>query len=154
MRLWLIYIFPQSVCLFCWRKYVDRSWDYINLSQTHECGNWGWGRAIPRKGIHKWDFRCSAWKKKSWVYSYIVFCRKEKWRQKTRQKLVSEKTRVYAQKPWLKMPFKNSPLPGTFWLWQQWTMQWSVIVPVPHGTSGYDFPPFITCGWIKCLRSL
>jgi hypothetical protein len=21
--------------------YVDRSWDYINLSQTHECGNWG-----------------------------------------------------------------------------------------------------------------
>jgi hypothetical protein len=23
----------------------------INRSQTHECGNWGWGRAIPRKGI-------------------------------------------------------------------------------------------------------
>ncbi len=22
-------------------------------------GNWDWGRAIPRKGIHKWDFRCS-----------------------------------------------------------------------------------------------
>ncbi len=21
-------------------KYVDRSWEYINLSQTHECGNW------------------------------------------------------------------------------------------------------------------
>jgi hypothetical protein len=20
-------------------KYVDRSWEYINLSQTHECGN-------------------------------------------------------------------------------------------------------------------
>ncbi len=54
--LWVIYIF----CLFCWRKYVDQSWDYINRSQTHECGNWGWGRAIPRKGIHKWDFRCSA----------------------------------------------------------------------------------------------
>jgi hypothetical protein len=32
---------------------------YINRSQTHECGNWGWGRAIPRKGIHKKDFRCS-----------------------------------------------------------------------------------------------
>ncbi len=30
MFLWVIYIFPQSVCLFCWRKYVDRSWDYIN----------------------------------------------------------------------------------------------------------------------------
>jgi hypothetical protein len=21
-------------------QYVDRSWDYINRSQTHECGNW------------------------------------------------------------------------------------------------------------------
>ncbi len=53
MRLWVIYIFPLSVCLFCTRKYVDRSGDSINRSQTHE------GRAIPRKGIHKWDFRCS-----------------------------------------------------------------------------------------------
>ncbi len=59
MCLWANYIFPQSVCLFSWRKYVDRSWDYINRSHTHECGNWGWGRAIPRKGIHKWYFRCS-----------------------------------------------------------------------------------------------
>ncbi len=59
MPLWVIYIFPQSVCLFCWRKYVARSWEYINRSQTPEFGNWGWGRAIPRKGIHKWDFRCS-----------------------------------------------------------------------------------------------
>jgi hypothetical protein len=32
---------------------------YINRSQTQECWNWGWGRTIPRKGIHKWDFRCS-----------------------------------------------------------------------------------------------
>ncbi len=47
------------VCLFCWRKYVDRSRVYINLLKTHECGNWGWGRSIPRNGIHKWDFRCS-----------------------------------------------------------------------------------------------
>ena len=31
-----IYIFPPSVCLFCWRKYVDRSWDYLNRSQTHD----------------------------------------------------------------------------------------------------------------------
>ncbi len=60
MRLWAIYIFPRSVCLSCWRKYVDRSWDYINRSQTYECWNWGWGRAIPRKGINKWDFCCSA----------------------------------------------------------------------------------------------
>ncbi len=40
-------------------KYVDRFWEYINRSQTHECGNWEWGRAIPRKGIHRWDFPCS-----------------------------------------------------------------------------------------------
>ncbi len=61
MHLWVIYILPRSVCLFRWRKYVDQSWDYINSTQTHECGNLGWGRAIPIKGIHKWDFRCSAW---------------------------------------------------------------------------------------------
>jgi hypothetical protein len=36
-----IYIFPRSVCLFCLRKYEDRSWDNIHRSQTHECGNWG-----------------------------------------------------------------------------------------------------------------
>ncbi len=37
-------------------KYVDQSWEYINHSQTRECKNC----AIPRKGIHKWDFPCSA----------------------------------------------------------------------------------------------
>ncbi len=59
MRLWAIYIFPRSVCLLCWRKYVDRSWDYTDRSQTHECWKWGWGRAIPRKGIYILYFRCS-----------------------------------------------------------------------------------------------
>ncbi len=39
---------------------LDRSWEYINCSQTHEWGNWDWGRAVPRRGIHKWDFPCSA----------------------------------------------------------------------------------------------
>ncbi len=55
--IWKISIFPGSVCLlyFAAAKYVDRSWEYINLSQTRECGNWEWGRAIPRKGIQKWD---------------------------------------------------------------------------------------------------
>ncbi len=43
----------------CCRKYGDRPWEYINCSQTHECGNWDWGRAIPFLGIHKWVFRCS-----------------------------------------------------------------------------------------------
>ena len=41
-------------------KYVDRSWEYINRLQTHECGNWYWGRTILLQGIYKWDFRCSA----------------------------------------------------------------------------------------------
>ncbi len=52
-------IFPRWVCLFCWRKYVDRSCEYINRSQTLECINWGWGRAIPRKRIYKRNCRCS-----------------------------------------------------------------------------------------------
>ncbi len=56
MCLCAIYIFPPSICC---RNYVDRSWEYINHSQQHECGNWDWGRAIPRKGRHKWDFHCS-----------------------------------------------------------------------------------------------
>ncbi len=51
---------PRSVSLFCWRKYVDRSWDYINRSQTDECWNWGWGCTIPRKEIHEGDFLCIA----------------------------------------------------------------------------------------------
>ncbi len=59
--LWKIYKFSGSVCLFCCREIcgVDQSWENINHSQTHECGNCDWGRAIPRKGIQKWDFPCS-----------------------------------------------------------------------------------------------
>ncbi len=56
MCLWAFYIFPWSICLLCIRKNVDWSWKYIDRSQTHECGNWKWGRAIPRKGIYKRDF--------------------------------------------------------------------------------------------------
>jgi hypothetical protein len=41
-------------------KNVNRSWEYINRSQTHECGNWDWGRAIPFLGIYiNGIFRCS-----------------------------------------------------------------------------------------------
>ncbi len=50
--LWEIYIF----------RVVDQSWEYVSRSQTHECRNWDWGREIPRKGIHKRDFRCSVGK--------------------------------------------------------------------------------------------
>ncbi len=56
--LWAIYIFPRSAYSAA-GKYVGRSWEYINRSQTHECGNWDWGGAIPFLGIHNLDFRCS-----------------------------------------------------------------------------------------------
>jgi hypothetical protein len=39
---------------------MDLSWEYINRSQTHECGNWDCGHAVPFLVIHKSDFRCSA----------------------------------------------------------------------------------------------
>ncbi len=35
--------------LYISRIGLDRSWEYMNRSQTHECGNWDWGGAIPRK---------------------------------------------------------------------------------------------------------
>jgi hypothetical protein len=38
MCLWANYIFPRWVCLFCWRKYVDWSWEHVNRSKRHECG--------------------------------------------------------------------------------------------------------------------
>ncbi len=83
MCLWAIYILPRWVCLFCWRKYVDWSWEYINRSKTHECGNWGLGHAIPRKRIYKRNCRCSVWGErglyKNWAYitrhSHCLFCR-------------------------------------------------------------------------------
>ncbi len=41
MFLWAIYIFLWSVCLFCCRKIgAGRTWEYIDRSQTHKCGNW------------------------------------------------------------------------------------------------------------------
>ncbi len=60
--LWEIYLFPGSVCLLCCRKIWGPILGIycINRSHTHKCGNWDWGSAIPRKGIHKWDFRCCA----------------------------------------------------------------------------------------------
>ncbi len=50
-----IHIYPQSICIFFCRKWMDRSWEFtrINRSQAHECGNWDWGRAVPFLGIHQ-----------------------------------------------------------------------------------------------------
>jgi hypothetical protein len=58
---WGIYIFPWSV----YRPILlqDNMWpergNTLDRSQTHECGNWDWGRAIPFLGIHKSKFLCS-----------------------------------------------------------------------------------------------
>ncbi len=62
MCLWVIYrIFPQSVCLCCCRKICGPILGIlIYKSQTHERGNWDWGRAIPFLGIHQRYLRCSA----------------------------------------------------------------------------------------------
>ncbi len=37
---------------------VSGLWEYINRSQTHECGNWDWGCAVWFLGIHKSDPLC------------------------------------------------------------------------------------------------
>jgi hypothetical protein len=46
--------------LFCCRKIVGPVVGYIKRSQTHECGNWDGGRAIPFLGRHKSKCLCSA----------------------------------------------------------------------------------------------
>jgi hypothetical protein len=42
MCLWAIYIVLGSVYIFPSAEKGDRSWEYINRSQTHKCGNWDW----------------------------------------------------------------------------------------------------------------
>jgi hypothetical protein len=46
-----IYSQDQSAYLAT-AKYLDRSCEYINSSEPHECRNWDRGRAIPFLGIH------------------------------------------------------------------------------------------------------
>ncbi len=48
--LWEIYSFLQSVCLFCWRKYVDQSWDYIYRSLTD---TWMWKLGLSPRNSQK-----------------------------------------------------------------------------------------------------
>ncbi len=50
-----LYIFPGSVHIIPAAESADQSWEY--LSQTHECGNWDCGRAIPFLGIFVSNFR-------------------------------------------------------------------------------------------------
>jgi hypothetical protein len=55
-----VYIFPGSVCLFCCREICGPILGiYKSLTDTCMWKLGLQGRAIPRKGIHKWDFPCS-----------------------------------------------------------------------------------------------
>ncbi len=42
---------PQFPHSSVFERYAGRSWEYINRSQAHECGNWDCGRAISNLGI-------------------------------------------------------------------------------------------------------
>ncbi len=57
MCLWAIYIFAGSVHIFPPAETAAPSWEYIILSQTHECGNWDWGPDINFLGIFASNFR-------------------------------------------------------------------------------------------------
>jgi hypothetical protein len=43
-----LYLSRIGLPIFAAAKSI-RYWEYINRSQTHECGNWDWGRVIPEK---------------------------------------------------------------------------------------------------------
>jgi hypothetical protein len=57
MCLWAIIYSQDRSTYFPAAEYADQSWEYMNRSQTHECGNWDWGRAIPFLGIVVSNFR-------------------------------------------------------------------------------------------------
>jgi hypothetical protein len=62
MYLWGIYTYIPTIglpILLQENMWTQNLWEYINQSQTPECGYWDWGHAIYFLGIHKWDFRCS-----------------------------------------------------------------------------------------------
>ncbi len=58
MCLWVIYI--QRICPHIFlqqNRQTDHGNICINRSQTHDCGNWDWGRSIPYLGIFVSNFR-------------------------------------------------------------------------------------------------
>ncbi len=60
--LWANYILLWSIFLFCCRNVGGLNVGIYTLdrSQTHECDNSDWGRAITFLGIYKFKFLCSA----------------------------------------------------------------------------------------------
>jgi hypothetical protein len=43
--------------IFLYQNRQIKSWECVNCSQTHECGNWDYGSAITFLGIFVSDFR-------------------------------------------------------------------------------------------------
>ncbi len=43
---WFIYSEERSTYFLQQNKQIHNAWEYMNRSQTHECGNWDCGRAI------------------------------------------------------------------------------------------------------------
>jgi hypothetical protein len=52
-----LYIPRTGPHIFLQQKRQADHWEYINCSQTHECGNWDGGRAIPFLGMFVSNFR-------------------------------------------------------------------------------------------------
>ncbi len=56
-------------------EYADRSGEYINRTQKHECRNWDYGRAVPFLGIYVSNFRlkylCSVDNKQDFVRNFM-----------------------------------------------------------------------------------
>jgi hypothetical protein len=65
--LWEIYIFPGLVCIFCCRELCGLILGIYKSLPDAWMWNWDWGGAIPRKGIHKWDFPYS-------VRFFVCYC--------------------------------------------------------------------------------
>ncbi len=73
-----IFIFTGFVCLFCCRKICGPIMGIYKIAHRHmNVESRNWACAIPRKGIQKWDFRCSVWqlclRPPSTSPSYLVF---------------------------------------------------------------------------------
>jgi hypothetical protein len=94
--LWVINISPAVGLPILLQETMDRSWEYINRSQTHECGNCDWGSAIPFLGIHYWEFSLQC-RSQTWVWEWNK-AEKESPGQRQFITLISFFTR-YAERP-------------------------------------------------------
>ncbi len=69
---WFIYTHDRSAYMPA-AKFEDQSWEYINRSQKHECGNWKRGRADSYLRFHKSDLVSSV-KLKITSLVFTVWC--------------------------------------------------------------------------------